>query len=77
MFANHGALVKHEHQIEGINSRLDGIQVAILSAKLPYILKWTDTRNSVAKKYIKLFESNPNIVTPKINDLSKHAFHLL
>ena len=76
MFANHGALVKHEHQIEGINSRLDGIQAAILSAKLPYILKWTDTRNSVAKKYIKLFESNPNIVTPKINDLSKHAFHL-
>ena len=76
MFANHGALVKHEHKIEGINSRLDGIQAAILSAKLPYILKWTDARNSVARKYIQLFESNSNIVCPKINDLSKHAFHL-
>ena len=34
MFANHGALIKHEHQVEGINSRLDGLQAAILSVKL-------------------------------------------
>ncbi|MCX6210187.1 MAG: DegT/DnrJ/EryC1/StrS family aminotransferase, partial [Bacteroidetes bacterium] len=41
MFANHGALKKHHHIIEGINSRLDGLQAAILNTKLPYILKWT------------------------------------
>ena len=37
MLARHGGLVKHQHQIEGINSRLDGMQAAILSAKLPHL----------------------------------------
>ncbi len=44
MYAHHGALKKHQHQIEGINSRLDGLQAAILLAKLPYILNWTQKR---------------------------------
>ena len=35
MFANHGALKKHYHEIEGINSRMAGLQAAILSIKLP------------------------------------------
>ena len=54
MFANHGSLVKHEHQIEGINSRLDGIQAAILSVKLKHLEKWTELRigNSLIYKDI-------------------------
>ncbi|MDB5583168.1 MAG: erythromycin biosynthesis sensory transduction protein eryC1, partial [Bradyrhizobium sp.] len=36
MLARHGGLIKHQHHIEGINSRLDGMQAAILSAKLPH-----------------------------------------
>src|SRR5688572_33339729 len=35
LFRSHGGLVKHQHHIEGVNSRLDGMQAAILSAKLP------------------------------------------
>ena len=34
MFARHGALIKHQHKIEGINSRLDGLQAAILICKI-------------------------------------------
>jgi len=38
MYANHGALIKHQHQVEGMNSRLDGMQAAILSVNsAPYI----------------------------------------
>jgi dTDP-4-amino-4,6-dideoxygalactose transaminase len=44
MFANHGSLKKHEHQIEGINSRMDGLQAAVLSVKLPYINEWNEKR---------------------------------
>ena len=40
MFANHGALIKHNHQFPGINSRTDGLQAAILNVKLPHINNW-------------------------------------
>ena len=51
MYANHGALKKHFHDIEGINSRMDGIQASILSVKLRYINKWTALRQENAKLY--------------------------
>ncbi|MEX1238371.1 MAG: DegT/DnrJ/EryC1/StrS family aminotransferase [Cyclobacteriaceae bacterium] len=75
MYANHGALKKHEHKIEGVNSRLDAIQAAILSAKLPYLKKWTDQRIANANIYSnKLKESN--LVLPRVRPLTKHSFHL-
>ena len=76
MFANHGALIKHQHKIEGINSRMDGIQAAILSAKLPYILNWTENRFKAAISYNEKFQEIPDIIPPKIKLNVKHVFHL-
>ncbi|UAM96594.1 DegT/DnrJ/EryC1/StrS family aminotransferase [Polaribacter litorisediminis] len=76
MFARHGALKKHEHDIEGINSRLDGIQAAILSVKLPHILEWTKQRNRVADLYSKLLSGIDEIAIPKRRPNTLHSFHL-
>lgn len=76
MFANHGALIKHKHQMEGINSRLDGLQAAILKAKLPYILQWTDQRINNASLYDKYLQGIKDIVLPKVRPESKHTYHL-
>ena len=76
MYANHGALVKHQHQMEGINSRLDGMQAAILSAKLPYIQDWTDKRIKNASLYDKALQSIKCITIPLVRPGSKHTFHL-
>ena len=76
MYANHGSLQKHKHQIEGINSRLDGIQAAVLSAKLPYILKWTDERIRCATKYLELLSPVKEVICTSIRPKSKHSFHL-
>jgi len=76
MFANHGALKKHFHEFEGINSRLDGMQAAILSVKLKYIHKWTDFRIQHASTYSRLMSEFANIVTPVTNKGAKHVFHL-
>ena len=76
MFATHGALTKHQHQIEGINSRMDGLQAAILSAKLPHILDWTSNRIEKAKWYNDALKEIPQIVLPKVRPNSKHTFHL-
>ena len=76
MYSNHGALKKHNHQIEGINSRLDGLQAAILSVKLPHILNWTAKRIANAKRYNELLASCEEITCPVIRDNTKHTFHL-
>ena len=76
LFANHGALIKHQHKIEGINSRLDGMQAAILSAKLPHILKWSKNRLNIAKLYNNQLTINGKVIPPKILPNVKHVFHL-
>jgi len=76
MFARHGALTKHKHIIEGINSRLDGLQAAILSVKLNHILGWTEKRIAHAVQYYQLLADIKEVVTPVIRPNSKHSFHL-
>ena len=76
MYASHGALVKHQHQMEGINSRLDGLQAAILSAKLPHILQWTEQRITNAAYYNKVLLGIKEIVLPQVRPSSKHTYHL-
>ncbi|RJE71710.1 DegT/DnrJ/EryC1/StrS aminotransferase family protein [Reichenbachiella sp. MSK19-1] len=75
-YANHGALVKHEHDIEGVNSRLDGLQAAILNAKLPFILKWTDARRGLANRYYDILSDIAGIELPSEASYAKHVYHL-
>lgn len=76
MYANHGALKKHHHKINGINSRMDGIQAAILSAKLPYIHEWTQLRQKVAAWYDQKLSGLNNIEIPMRRNNADHVFHL-
>tara|TARA_Y100000748_G_scaffold302011_1_gene303347 strand:+ start:231 stop:1334 length:1104 start_codon:yes stop_codon:yes gene_type:complete len=76
MFANHGALKKHYHEIEGINSRLDGIQAGVLSVKLNHIDSWNTARQRCAIYYNQLFENINEIITPSVNEHAEHVFHL-
>lgn len=76
MYANHGALKKHMHQMEGVNSRLDGLQAAILTAKLPYILEWTEQRIDNASLYDQYLHGVEEIILPVTRAETKHTFHL-
>jgi dTDP-4-amino-4,6-dideoxygalactose transaminase len=76
MFSNHGALRKHHHEFEGVNSRLDGLQAAILSVKLHHVLEWNQKRLHKALLYNQLMRDVDGVVTPKIHPDVKHVFHL-
>jgi len=76
MFANHGALKKHYHDIEGINSRMDGIQAAVLSVKLKHIISWSEARYLNALKYNHYLKDITDIIEPNIRQNVKHVFHL-
>jgi dTDP-4-amino-4,6-dideoxygalactose transaminase len=73
-FARHGG--KGEHVMEGINSRLDGIQAAVLLAKLRHLKNWTEARRAVAARYNKLLTGVPGLVIPKVGPNRDHVYHL-
>ncbi len=74
LFARHGG--KGDHVMEGINSRLDGLQAAILSVKLPHLAKWTAARQSVAARYDQMLKGVGDIVVPMIASDRSHVYHL-
>jgi len=76
MYANHGALKKHHHDIEGINSRLDGLQAGILSVKLDHIINWTEKRIKNANLYNEYLANCKGISLPITRKNTKHSFHL-
>jgi dTDP-4-amino-4,6-dideoxygalactose transaminase len=76
MLARHGGLVKHQHQIEGVNSRLDGLQAAILSAKLRHLPAWTRARQQAARVYDGGLRQMEDVVTPGVAYDRTHVYHL-
>ncbi len=74
MLANHGRKEKYAHDFEGVNSRLDGIQGAVLDTKLPHLDKWTERRRAVAARYDEALEGV--VGTPRVRDDVRHVYHL-
>lgn len=75
MIANHGQRYKYEHEIIGINSRLDTLQAAILDVKLKYLPTYEAARNAVANKYDAGLTDISEITIPKRAANSTHVFH--
>jgi dTDP-4-amino-4,6-dideoxygalactose transaminase len=76
MFARHGGLTKGDHTIEGVNSRMDGIQAAILNAKIPHLADWTRRRQEIANAYMTGLSGIRDLVLPVVKSYSEHAWHL-
>ena len=76
MIANHGRLQKFNHEIEGRNSRLDGLQSAILAVKLRHLGHWIDRRNAIADRYMTAFSDINELVVPSRALNVHHAYHL-
>ena len=76
MLARHGGLLKHQHRIEGINSRLDGLQAAILSAKLPHLARWTQARQAAAAVYDAGLNQIEEVAVPQVATGRTHVYHL-
>lgn len=76
MIANHGRLAKYDHQFEGRNSRLDGLQAAVLSVKLSHLDAWTAQRIDIANMYSESLQGIDGLVLPKRESWAKQVYHL-
>lgn len=76
MVANHGRIGKYDHQFEGRNSRLDGLQAAVLRVKLPHLDGWIERRNIIAAAYSAHLKEVSQLALPSVQASCRHAFHL-
>lgn len=76
MIANHGRIDKYDHVFEGRNSRLDGLQAAILRVKLRALDGWVDRRNAIARRYLEALAGIQGLTLPVLANDVRHAFHL-
>jgi dTDP-4-amino-4,6-dideoxygalactose transaminase len=56
LLRNYGSAAKYEHSVQGINSRLDELQAAVLSEKLRVLDEWNGRRASIAEAYTTALE---------------------
>ena len=71
----HGMINKDEFVTDGINSRLDELQAAILTVKLRYLDQWNENRIELANAYIS--QLDPDLYAPqKIDEAIRHVYHV-
>ena len=74
--ANYGSNQKYVNIYQGLNSRLDEIQAAVLDVKLKYIDAENNRRKEIANRYITEIK-NPNIILPENpSDKAEHVWHI-
>ena len=73
--ANYGSNIKYVFDYQGLNSRLDEIQAAILDVKLSHLNEDNERRKEVARYYLEHI-TNPEVILPEVNDWNAHVFHL-
>ena len=76
IYSNHGAHIKHDHIISGINSRLDSIQAAVIRLKLNRIHKWNDRRREIAELYNEQLADVNEVDLIPVRKNTKHTYHL-
>ncbi len=75
MLRNYGSKVKYYNEIQGVNSRLDEIQAALLRVKLTHLEELREERTENALRYLEGIK-NPLIILPKIRNGAENVWHL-
>jgi dTDP-4-amino-4,6-dideoxygalactose transaminase len=77
MLRNYGAKVKYQHELAGVNSRIDELQAAFLRVKLAYLDEWNARRKQIAALYLsQLSVLNAQLVLPSVPEWADPVWHL-
>jgi dTDP-4-amino-4,6-dideoxygalactose transaminase len=73
---NYGERAKYDHVVKGVNSRLDGLQAAFLSVKLPHLPGWNEARLRHADTYRTELDGVGDLAWQQRSSSSTHVYHL-
>src|SRR3984893_2733608 len=73
---DHGQVHKYRHDVIGWNCRMDGIQAAVLSVKLPYLDSENSLRRTHALEYNRAFDGMGEVITPFEASYARHVYHV-
>ena len=76
MIRDHGSPAKYQHEVLGVNSRLDTLQAVVLSAKLRRLAAWNAARRAAAARYDELLSDCDAVVPPRTLAGNEHVWHL-
>jgi dTDP-4-amino-4,6-dideoxygalactose transaminase len=76
LLRNHGSKDKYYHHLSGYNSRLDGLQAAVLSTKLKHLDSWNARRREIAAIYLGELQDAKKIKLPKAEQYNEPIWHL-
>jgi dTDP-4-amino-4,6-dideoxygalactose transaminase len=77
MFGNYGSKVKYEHEVQGVNSRLDELQAAMLRVKLKVLDEWNKRRQQAAATYLSSLQGvSDDLILPASEADVEHVWHL-
>ena len=74
MLRNYGSQIKYHNEIQGVNSRLDEIQAALLRVKLKHLKELNDERKKIGNMFMHGIK-NSKIVLPEVNEKCDHVYH--
>jgi len=74
IITKHGSKTKYQHEVLGVNSRLDALQAAILRVKLPHLSRWNENRAAVAEIY-KSGITADEVTLPETLPGNSHIYH--
>jgi dTDP-4-amino-4,6-dideoxygalactose transaminase len=75
VLGNYGSDYKYHHIYQGNNSRLDEMQAAFLSAKLPHLDRMNEERRRIARRYLEEIH-NPEIILPFVIEEAVPVWHI-
>jgi dTDP-4-amino-4,6-dideoxygalactose transaminase len=75
VLSNYGSRTKYVNEVQGVNSRLDPIQAAVLGVKLKYLDEWSERRRKIADIYTKALKGT-DLILPYVPDWAEPVWHL-
>jgi len=76
LIANHGSARKYDHEVIGMNSRLDTVQAVVLNAKLRRLPAWNERRREAAARYTSMLADVAGVRTPRSAEGNVDVWHL-